>query len=116
MGVYSGLMGVGCIKLLLSFTAFKQAANHHKEDRYEDHGQRGAGQNAADDAGANRPLTGRARTGRQRQWQHAQREGHGGHDDGAKAQMRRRQHGLNHAFALRLQVFGELDDQNGVLG
>jgi nitric oxide reductase activation protein len=50
------------------------------------------------------------------QRQHAQHEGHRGHDDRAEAQVRGFQRRLDHALALRLQVLGELDDQDGVLG
>ena len=49
------------------------------------------------------------------QRQHAEDEGHRGHDDRAEAQVRRLQRRFDHALALRLQVLGELDDQDRVL-
>ena len=49
------------------------------------------------------------------QRQHAQDEGHRGHHDRPEAQVRGFQRRLDRALALRLQVLGELDDQDRVL-
>jgi hypothetical protein len=54
--------------------------------------------------------------GRQGQRQHAEDEGEAGHQDRAQADARGLERGLDHALALLLRLFGELDHQDRVLG
>ena len=74
-----------------------------------------AGDHAAHHAGADGALAGRAGAAGDHQRQHAQDEGQRGHDDRAEAQVAGGQRRFDQALALRLQVFGELDDQHRVL-
>ena len=96
---------------------FGEVVHHqHEEEGHEEDGQYGGTHHAADDAGADGDTaagTG-ARTGGQRQ--HAEDKGQRGHEDGAQAQTRRFHHRLGEPLALLIELLGELDDQDGVLG
>jgi hypothetical protein len=92
------------------------APHHHEEHRHEEHGQHGGRDHAAHHAGADGALAGRARARRHHQGQHAQDEGQRGHDDRTETQVTGPQRGLDQAHALLMQLLGELDDQDGVLG
>src|SRR5690606_12599874 len=97
--------------------AFEQSHHQHVEQWHEEHHQYGRGDHAPDDAGGNRVLTALAGAGGQCHRQYAEGEGQGGHQDGAQTQARGFDGGLHQAAALVLiQVLGELDDQDGVLG
>ena len=56
--MHPNVLGLFGMQFLLTRAVFEQTAHHHKKDRYKHHRQRGAGQNAADHAGANGTLAG----------------------------------------------------------
>src|SRR6218665_1451331 len=72
-----GLRGGGG-SLLLAPAAFEQAADHDEEPGYEEQGQRRAGDHAAQHAGADGALAGRAGTRGDDQRHDAQAKGHRG--------------------------------------
>ena len=82
---------------------------HHqqRQDHHRDH--------AAHHAGAERLLAGAAGAGRDRHRQHAADEGEAGHQDRAEAQRAGFDRRLDQRLALRAQILGEFDDEDGVL-
>ena len=87
-----------------------------EEHRHEEDREQGGGDHAAHHAGADRVPARRSRARTDDERQHAEHEGKRGHQDRSQAQARGFERGVDQAVALRLQVLGEFDDQDRVLG
>ena len=103
-------------RLLVPVAIAEHRADAHEEHRHEEHGEHRGRQHAADHAGADGDAPAGARPGSDRQRQHAQDEGHRGHEDRPQALAGRRDRRLDQMHAALVVFQRELHDQDRVLG
>src|SRR3990172_1160703 len=92
------------------------AGDEHVDGWDDEQGEEGADEHAADQHQADRIPRGGAGAGDQGQREMAADGGGAGHEDRAESGHRRLTHGRNLRQALELQLVGEFDDQDAVLG
>src|SRR5256885_15687949 len=90
--------------------------NDVKNSRNEEDTDGAGRQHAADDSGAHDLASDGAGAGSGPERDAAEDESERGHKDGAKAQARALERRVGEGLTLLKFLFGELDDQNGVLG